>query len=185
MTGTRVLYSDFNCPFCYAMHERLHEMDLLDRCAWRGVQHAPHLATPMAQWNGSLAAELRHEVTVVQRIAPGLAISLPAGKPNTGLAIEWAAARLDRDVGLGMKFVRQVYRGFWCDGQDISDPMVLARLGGGFDEGAAGEASRDMAREWEAAWHATGQTGVPLIVSPSGDQLVGCVPEDQVRGFFA
>lgn len=27
------LYSDFNCPFCYALHEQLHEMNLIDRCA--------------------------------------------------------------------------------------------------------------------------------------------------------
>ena len=33
-----ILYSDFNCPFCYAMHERLYEMTLLARCEWRGVQ---------------------------------------------------------------------------------------------------------------------------------------------------
>lgn len=185
MPNVSILYSDFNCPFCYAMHERLYEMDLLDRCAWRGVQHAPHLPKSMARWSGSLAAELRHEVTVVQRIAPGLLISLPPGKPKTGLAIEWAAALLNQDVGRGMMFVRETYRAFWCDGQDISDPMVLAQLAEGVEAGAVGEERRRMTREWEAAWHATGQTGVPLIVSPSGDQLVGCVPEDRVRRFFA
>jgi hypothetical protein len=31
----------------------------------------------------------------------------------------------------------------------------------------------------------TGQAGVPLIVSPDGDLLVGCVPEERVRRFFA
>jgi predicted DsbA family dithiol-disulfide isomerase len=46
MSDVYTLYSDFNCPFCYAMYERLHEMNLLNRCKWRGVQHAPHLSKP-------------------------------------------------------------------------------------------------------------------------------------------
>ena len=91
------LYSDFNCPFCYAMHERLHEMNLLARCEWRGVQHASHLPRPMKPWQGSLGDELRHEVTVVQRLAPGLPIALPPGKPNTRPAIEQSVALLQRD----------------------------------------------------------------------------------------
>jgi predicted DsbA family dithiol-disulfide isomerase len=120
-----ILYSDLNCPFCYAMHERLHEMNLLDRCEWRGVQHAPHLSKPMARRSGTLAAELRHEVTLVQRLAPRVPISLPPGKPNTRDAIELAAALLRQEVGRGMDCVREAYRLFWCEGQDLSDPAVL------------------------------------------------------------
>src|SRR5690349_22882248 len=58
------LYSDFNCPFCYALHERLHDLGLIERCEWRGVQHAPQLPRPMKPWSGSLGAELRHEVAM-------------------------------------------------------------------------------------------------------------------------
>ena len=184
------LYSDFNCPFCYAMHERLHEMNVLDRCEWRGVQHAPQLPRPMKPWQGSLGAELRHEVTVVQRLAPGLPIALPPGKPNTRPAIEQAVALLRRDRSHGMTFVRETYRAFWCDGKDISDPAVLRQLadqGGGSQEsiGSINDESRQVAQEWEAAWHVTGQAGVPFIISSEGDRLVGCVPLEQIRRFFA
>ncbi len=180
-----VLYSDFNCPFCYALHERLHDMGLLVRCEWRGVQHAPHLPRPMAPWQGSLGAELRHEVAVVQRLAPGLPIVLPPGKPNTRPAIEQAVSLLRQDRSRGMDFVRQIHRAFWCEGQDISDPLVLKQVAGERAGDGIDEPCRRMAQEWEAVWHATGQSGVPLIVSPSGDHLVGCVPTDQVRRFFA
>jgi hypothetical protein len=44
---------------------------------------------------------------------------------------------------------------------------------------------RQVAQEWEAAWHVTGQAGVPLIVSPEGDLLVGCAPPEDIRRFFA
>ncbi len=190
MTASYTLYSDFNCPFCYAMHERLHEMSVLARCEWRGVQHASHLPRPMQPWQGSLGAELRHEVTVVQRLAPGLPIVLPLGKPNTRPAIEQAVVLLGRDRAQGMAFVRETYRAFWCEGRDISDPGVLrqlAELAGGSPEsvGTITKGSRQVAQEWEADWHTTGQAGVPLIVSPEGDLFVGCAPPEQIRRFFA
>ena len=190
MTAAQFLYSDFNCPFCYAMHERLHEMDLLARCEWRGVQHASHLPRPMKPWQGSLGAELRHEVAVVQRLAPGLPIALPSGKPNTRAAIEQAVGLLRRDPAHAMAFVRETYRAFWCESKDISDTEVLRQLveqAGGSPEsvGTINGEDRRVAQEWEAAWHATGQAGVPLIVSPDHYLLVGCAPIEDVRRFFA
>ena len=184
-----LLYSDFNCPFCYALHERLHEENVLARCEWRGVQHASHLPRPMKPWQGTLGAELRHEVTVVQRLAPGLPIALPPGKPNTRPAIEYAVALLQRDRSQGMSFVRETYRAFWCDGRDISDPDVLRHLveqaGGSLETmDSTSAASRQVAQEWESAWHKTGQAGVPLMVSPEGNLLVGCVPSNEIRQFF-
>jgi len=44
---------------------------------------------------------------------------------------------------------------------------------------------RRTAQEWEAAWHSTGQAGVPLMVSSDGYLLVGCAPSEDVRRFFA
>jgi predicted DsbA family dithiol-disulfide isomerase len=190
MSSIMILYSDFNCPFCYAMHERLHEMDLIARCEWRGVQHASHLPRPMKPWQGSLGAELRHEVSVVQRLAPGLPIALPPGKPNTRPAIEQAVGLFRRDPSHAMAFVRETYRAFWCEGKDISDPEVLRELVGqvgGSPEsiGAIDNEDRRVAQQWEAAWHATGQAGVPLIVSEDHYLLVGCAPLEDVRKFFA
>ncbi|TKB68083.1 MAG: hypothetical protein E8D47_00990 [Nitrospira sp.] len=191
MTEKRnILYSDFNCPFCYAMHERLYEMNLLDRCEWRGVQHAPQLPRPMKPWQGSLGAELRHEVNHVQRLAPGLPIALPPGKPNTKLAIEQAVSLLQHDRSHGMAFVRETYRAFWSEGRDISDLAVLIALitqRGSTPEsiGAITDETRLVAQEWERAWHATGQAGVPFMISSEGDRLVGCVPPEHIRRFFA
>jgi predicted DsbA family dithiol-disulfide isomerase len=140
----------------------------------------------MKPWSGALGAELRHEVGMVQRLAPGLPIQLPPGKPNTRPAIEQAVGLLREDQPRGMDFVRKIYRAFWCEGQDISDLSVLSLLAGGSLPSHDHDGShRKIAEAWEAAWHMTGQAGVPLIVSPDGDLLVGCVPEERVRRFFA
>lgn len=179
-----ILYSDFNCPFCYALHERLHDVGVIDRCKWRGVQHAPQLPRPMKPWSGSLGAELRHEVTMVQRLSPGLPITLPPGKPNTLPAIEQAIALLQKEPRVGMDFVRRTYRAFWCEGRDISDPVVLKELAGEHVVENGDGQSQVLAQKWETAWHATGQNGVPLLVSSDGDVLVGCVPVEHVRQFF-
>jgi predicted DsbA family dithiol-disulfide isomerase len=118
-------------------------------------------------------------------LAPEVPIALPPGKPNTLPAIVQAVELLRTDRVQGMAFVRAVYRAFWRDGQDISDPSVLSRLSGVTLPGDQDENSHRISQEWEAAWHETGQAGVPLIVSPQGDLLVGCVPVEQVRRFFA
>lgn len=179
-----ILYSDFNCPFCYALHERLYDVGVIDRCEWRGVQHAPQLPRPMKPWSGSLSAELRHEVAMVQRLAPGLPIALPPGKPNTLPAIEQAIALLQKEPRVGMDFVRRTYRAFWCEGRDISDPVVLKELAGEHVVENSDGQSQVLAQKWETAWHATGQNGVPLLVSSDGDLLVGCMPVEHVRQFF-
>lgn len=179
-----LVYSDFNCPFCYALHERLHDLHLIERCEWRGVQHAPYLPCPMKPWNGALGAELRHEVSVVRRLAPHLPISLPRGKPNTLLAIQYAIVLLRTNHHDGMKFVQGTYRAFWQEGRDISDQAVLNELAGCDLERAINGDSLRITREWDAAWRDTGHNGVPLIVSPNGNLLVGCVPEEMVRRFF-
>jgi len=184
--ATFLLYSDINCPFCYALHERLHDLNVIDRCVWQGVQHAPHLPKPMKPWNGALGAELRHEVSMVQRLAPGLPIQLPPGKPNTRPAIERAIGVLREEHSRGLDFVRNTYRAFWCEGKDISDPTVLDLLADGCVlSNDHDENNSQVAYEWEEAWQRTGQAGVPLIVSPEGDLLVGCVSEERVRRFFA
>jgi predicted DsbA family dithiol-disulfide isomerase len=137
----------------------------------------------MKPWQASLGAELQHEVEVVRRLAPGLPIALPTGKPNTRPAIETAIGILRHDSDRGMEFVRKVYRAFWIDGRDISDVAILADLSGN-----AGDAGRDdahIAQEWEEAWHATGRASVPLIVLPDGDLLVGCMPKESIGQFFS
>src|SRR5579885_3898605 len=116
MPRTATLYSDFNCPFCYAFGERLIALRLVDVVAWRGVQHAPHLPIPMAAAGPTFASELAREVGLVQRLAPEVPIVLPKGKPNTGPAILAVAAAMQQDGGKAYAFAASLYRAFWQRG---------------------------------------------------------------------
>jgi len=189
-SGRFALYSDFNCPFCYAMHERLHTYGVLERVEWRGVQHAPHLPIPMARWNGRLLDELRHEVAMVGRLAPMLPIAVPEGKPNTRPAIQLAARVLARDVVQGSELVRRLYWLFWREGRDISDVGVLheALASLGLDPQGIKEKDEATGRTldgWEHLWRSTGQAGVPLLERPDGTLLVGLARESDLDRFLA
>ena len=83
-----------------------------------------------------------------------------------------------------MDFVRQLYGAFWREGKDLSDPRVLDRIAAVPLKQANADETLCTVREWESAWQATGQEGVPLILSPDGDLLVGCQPTERIVAFF-
>ena len=185
------LYSDFNCPFCYAMHERLHALGVMDRISWQGVQHAPHLPVPMVGWAGHLGAELKQEVQMVRRLAPELPIVVPPGKPNTGRAIAASARALQIDPIRGGEFVRSLYRSFWVDGQDLSHEAVLQREAErqGFASaqivGAQAASVDAIIRTWNDQWAGADHQGVPLLQRSEGTLLVGLMPVDVLQRFLA
>jgi predicted DsbA family dithiol-disulfide isomerase len=87
-----------------------------------------------------------------------------------------------------MEFVRQAYRAFWCEGQDLSDPTVLNRLAKAIESQPATTDSGDTlpvqaVDQWEEEWRATGQSGVPLLVAPDGRQLVGLAGDNDIQRF--
>jgi predicted DsbA family dithiol-disulfide isomerase len=84
------LFTDLNCPFCYATETRLARLGLGDRITWRGVEHEPELPVPMERDDAEIAAELATEVEsvksrapdVVSRSRPGRRTRRPACSPR-------------------------------------------------------------------------------------------------------
>jgi predicted DsbA family dithiol-disulfide isomerase len=185
MTPDFVLYSDFNCPFCYAFGERVIALGFADRIEWRGVQHAPHLHTPMAHAGPTFASELAHEVQFVQRLAPEVPITLPRGKPNTASAIAAIAAAMDQDPSKAHRFATSLYRVFWQHGADISDPSViqdLARAAGVPDLSMTPHAAERLTA-WYGAWMDRGVGSVPDLIRQDGESITGLVDVDTLRQF--
>jgi predicted DsbA family dithiol-disulfide isomerase len=185
MTPDFVLYSDFNCPFCYAFGERIMALGMVHRIDWRGVQHAPHLPTPIAHAGPAFASELAREVQVVQRLAPEVPIALPRGKPNTALAIAAVAAAMDRDPSTAHRFAASLYRVFWQYGTDISDPSVIQDLAREADllDISMTPAVTARVTAWHEAWVDRGVGSVPDLIRQDGESVTGLVDLDTVRGF--
>lgn len=182
-----VVYTDPNCPFCFAMEERIAAGGYADRVQWRGVQHAPHLPVPMSVADAELEAELAGEARSLAALAPDVPVASPGGKPNTAAAIERAAAALRRDPERGRAFVRALYGAFWRDGRDLSDPAVLAALAdeAGLPGLAVDAEDRTTARRWQDAWGALGLGGVPCVVRDDGQMLYGLADPGTIAAFFA
>ncbi|MGH9196011.1 MAG: DsbA family oxidoreductase [Acidimicrobiia bacterium] len=185
MTPDFVLYSDFNCPFCYALGERVMALGVVDRIDWRGVQHAPHLPTPMAHAGPTFASELSREVQFVQRLAPEVPIALPRGKPNTARAIVAVAAAMDRDPAKAHRFAASLYRVFWQHGADISDPSVIRDLAHHADLPDLLMTPQAVQRitAWHEAWMDRGVGSVPDFIRQDGESITGLVDLDTLRRF--
>ncbi len=188
--GPRVnLYSDFNCPYCYALHERLHSLGAQSRIAWRGVQHARFLPVPMVPWLGRLQSELRHEVETVVCLAPEVPIRLPSGKPNTGAAIALAVRAMRTDARQADVLIRALYRAFWIDGVDLSDRDVLRMIAmpiGLTDDAADPDEEADVRNTmacWEEAWQEKGSGAVPLLAREDGERILGLAGPGELTRF--
>ncbi|MFZ5588844.1 MAG: DsbA family oxidoreductase [Pseudomonadota bacterium] len=182
-----LVYSDFNCPFCYVLNERLIAAGVAQRAQWRGVQHAPQLPMPLAAAGPRLRAELQHEVSAVRHLAPEVEIALPSGKPNTGPAIAAVAAVLRVDAHAAHVFKDSLYRAFWREGADLSDPAVLRALAraAGLPEQWDGAEVAATAARWQNEWIRSGFRGVPAMLRGDGQRLEGLVPLQKLQTFFA
>jgi predicted DsbA family dithiol-disulfide isomerase len=184
-----VLYSDFNCPFCYALHERLDRLQCWEQVQWKGVPHAPFLSVPMARWSGGSLSELDNEVAIVQRLAPEIVIAAPHGKPNTKPAISAVACVTVCYPKQAHRLIQSFYRALWRDGLDLSSSVVIEDL-----IGRIGLPVQQLCREaagmagsleaWENDWKATGHSSVPLLERHDQAILVGLVKEADLRSFM-
>ena len=181
-----MLYTDLNCPFCYATEQRLEALGVQDRVEWRGVEHEPDLPVPMMLDDDELIEEVADEVDQVRTRAPEVAIARPGGKPNTARAILAAAAadRIDQDRARA--FRHAIYRAFWVDGADVSHPEVLAALAREHGLAAVEPHPEDDLRVtgWRLDWERSPLRGVPLLVRSDGEILYGLKDTETLSRFM-
>jgi len=181
------LFTDLNCPFCYATEQRLERLGVGELIAWRGVEHEPELPVPMARDDAAIAAELAEEVRSVRSRAPEVAIAVPPGKANTAAGLLAAAAALRADAAQGAAFRQAVYRAFWRDGLDVSDPAVLAGLAEDVGLQAPGTRPEDAltVASWRLEWERSPLRGVPLLVRDDGETVYGLKDVETLERFIS
>jgi predicted DsbA family dithiol-disulfide isomerase len=180
------LFTDLNCPFCYATEVRLEALGLSESVDWRGVEHEPDLPVPMDVDDETITQELDDEVTSVSARAPEVPIALPSGKANTaaGLLATATALRVDRERGAG--FRQAVYRAFWVEGRDISSREVLDEIAAahGLGDLAARREDDVTVASWRLEWERSPLRGVPLLVRDDGETLYGLKDSQTLAEFI-
>ena len=179
------LFTDLNCPFCYATEQRLRQLGVSGQIAWRGVEHEPDLPVPMALDEPDIAAELAAEVESVQSRAPEVAITVPPGKANTAAGLLATAAALRLDPERGAAFREAVYTAFWRDGRDVSDPDVLDELARELGLPSVRPRPEDTltVASWRVEWERSPLRGVPLLVREDGETVYGLKDVETLERF--
>ena len=184
--GNLTVYADFNCPFCYALNERLHAMDLEDQVEFRSIQHAPSVSSKQAGFK--VLSELVTEVAQVRRKAPSTRINIPMFRPNSAAASTLVNTVNKSDPARASQLRRRIYRALWIDGQDISDPDLLAALLKELGiEPPQDDASQDEELDnGQTQWDDNREfdRNIPIVISDQGELVIGFPLESELDGFL-
>lgn len=180
-----VVYGDFNCPFCYALHEHLQADNRLELVEWRLIQHAPEVSSHLSTTDDQV--ELTTEVATVRHRAPEIAIALPPSRPNTEQANIIAESLRQIRNELSEQFRKLVYRALWQEGLDISRPQILQQL---LEQATGKQPSFDpkveeQLSDWQKSWEqGSYDQRIPVMQHPEGDPLVGLASRQDILNYL-
>ena len=180
------VYADFNCPFCYALNERIHLMKLDRQVDFRLIQHAPDVSSDDSGFE--VLSELTREVAEVRRRAPSTRINIPMFRPNSGPASLLVFAVAKTDPLAATRLRQRVYRALWIDGEDISSAQVLSALLRELDIDPPDGDAMDAAEleTWQQTWDRSAEfeRNIPIMVSARGETVIGFPLEPELDTFL-
>ena len=185
--GQLTIYADFNCPFCYALNERIHAMNLQTKVEYRNVQHATSISRNLPDFE--LLSELTTEVAEVRRRAPSTRINVPLIRPGTAAATTLISAIQKQNPFKAAQLRQAIFRALWLEGRDISDPDLLAGLLQDLDIAPPGfdaELQTELS-VWQNEWqhNAEYDRSIPIVVSSHGETVVGFPLEPELDSFLS
>ena len=176
-------FVDLNCPFCYALHERVSSWGLLDQIEWCLVEHASHvLEGPFALDQEQL---LSTEVFEVHHRAPEIELSLPSQRCNSRFANRLLVEVQDQHPNRIGEFRAAVYQSLWRKGEDIGDLEVLAELldAHGLSRDLLSSCTEDsyQIQAWQSDWeNADFDSGIPVLSHPSTGKVLIGLPDPEI-----
>lgn len=181
-----VIYADFNCPFCYALNERVIALELENRVSFHNVQHAPGVSSN--QTGFETLSKLTTDVAEVCRRAPSTYINIPLFRPNSGPASLMLSSVSRHDPANANRLRNRIFQTLWVDGKDISDSKVLTALAQDLNIEVPQESAEDIdeLEKWQLAWDSNKafERAIPIIISAQGETVVGFPLEPEVDGFL-
>jgi diguanylate cyclase (GGDEF)-like protein len=183
-----VFYTDFNCPFCYALNERLIALGDKSKIEWRGIEHDPSVTSQQV----SLAEKnkLINQVNIIRKRAQEVDIVTPLFRPNTGLANRIVYLMRNQSKPKLVQCRTLIYRALWLDGLDISTHQVLKEIvkTAQLAYPSAEEICQkiDDLKDWQAQWTGTRfNSRLPVLVSMATDKpLLGFPTHELLHYFF-
>ena len=181
-----IVFADFNCPFCYALSELFHALELDEVLEWRPVQHAPSISSDQCTYD--VLCELASEVAEVRRRAPSTEISTPSFRPNSRLASEVLAETFQVDPVKGAELRVLIYRALWLHGLDISNHAVLNDLASSIDMQlpVISLPTKSNLIIWQQKWEQEDYDGnIPITTTSEGECLIGFPQQDKIEDFIS
>jgi len=175
-----VVFSDFNCPYCFTLNEWINDLGVGHRVRWVGIEHKPELPRM-----GDNAPEdrmlLRQEIDDVDRRAPEVGVVTPTLWANSHDALLIQNAIEDDNPELAPQVRRTIFQRYWQGGSALDETSLQPVL-----EGLAldkPEVEPDYL-ESMTQWWRTHLDRIPAMVAPTGITHLGLQNKQQVRAFL-
>jgi len=180
-----IVYADLNCPFCFALHERLVSANYIHDVEWRCIEHAPEIRFDTNDY--LMQSELSEEVTKVRVLAPEVNIMIPRARPNTSAATKLVIEVYDTDPQKALKLRMLCYRELWIKGNDISNSKTLESLlqEAEIESIDVSEHTMDQLKVWQKEWEEGDYSrNIPVVISKEGNKLLGLPSNSILSAFF-
>lgn len=188
-----LFYTDYNCPFCYALNERVRTIGRSQQIMWRGVEHLPGTISSCTSLDDS--AQIVAEVSMIRKRAPEITLIAPEFRPNTKLANRLTLLAEQQDASRVADLRTLIYRAYWQQGQDISDVNVLKSLCQQLEmqfpveletSSSHLKAIDNLLDQWQSEWEGERfKTRMPILVSVQADKpLLGFPTLNLLIEFF-
>ena len=167
------------------MHERIEKLGLSSKIEYCFVEHAPGFnrqAMTEAQ-----EALLTHEFNLIKQRAKDVAVKYPGKVVNSQLALQSLTSLELIDAVKGAQYRSLLYRAYWLQGKDISDPQVLHELllsigekGLTITDEGRNKNKRDQ-KEWELGAF---ERRIPVMESANEQVMLGLQNNDSIKDFI-
>ncbi|MFO8047322.1 MAG: DsbA family protein [Halomonas sp.] len=137
MTQSRItldVFSDYVCPFCYLEMPELEALaerfDGRVTLRWRAFELRPD-PEPTLDPDSDYLHDVWGRAVYPMAAERGMTLRLPRIQPRSGLAHEaaaWAETQAIQHPGAGDAMRTALFRGFFEESLDLSDPQALAEL---------------------------------------------------------
>ncbi len=181
-----IVYGDLNCPYSYALHQSLKNLELLSSVDFRLVEHAPDLG--IYGDRPEIATELASDVFAVRSIATKTPLVLPSERPDSRFAILCIIAAKLIDADKANKLRDIFYTALWVNGQDISCPSVIFQCieeAGLPPDLEVEDECEEQLELWQSQWSKSAVgSRIPATIAPDNRKLLGLVGEQDIQDFF-